>query len=145
MSSGNDVAMRVAISSGLIGRIVAMAAGSPGHEVCGLLLGTSHHITDIASAQNVATDPARAFEVDPAVQFAAIRAARAGGLAVMGCYHSHPLGNTQPSDSDRAMIAKVGDLWLITDGVSIRAWRANTLTSFTEVRIGETTAGCVTS
>ena len=124
---------------------MALAAAEPVREVCGLLLGDRTSIADIAVAANVAADPARTFEVDPAVQFAAIRAARAGGAAVLGCYHSHPLGSTVPSDCDRAMIGRIGELWLITDGVSVRVWRANTLTSFAEVELVEATAGCVTS
>jgi desampylase len=137
--------MQVAISSAMIDRIVALAAAEPAREVCGLLLGSELRIDDIAVAANIAADASRTFEVDPAVQFAAIRAARTGGVAVVGCYHSHPSGSTMPSDCDRAMIGRVGDLWLITDGVSLRAWRANTLTSFVEVELVEATAGCVTS
>lgn len=137
--------MQVAISSGLIDQIVALAAAEPNREVCGLLLGGGTSVHDLAVAVNVAADPARTFEVDPAVQFAAIRAARAGGAAVIGCYHSHPSGCTVPSDCDRAMIGRVGEVWLITDGMSVRGWRANTLTSFAEVELVEATAGCATS
>ena len=126
-------------------RIVALAATEPMREVCGLLLGEGNRIDDIATAANVAADSSSTFEVDPAVQFAAIRAARAGGPAVVGCYHSHPSGSTAPSDCDRAMIGRVGELWFITDGVSVRGWRANTLTSFAEVELVEATAGCATS
>jgi desampylase len=141
----NDVAMQMAISSGLVERIVALAAAEPMREVCGLLLGGANRIDAIVAADNVAVDPKRAFEVDPAAQFAAIRAARAGGPTVVGCYHSHPSGSTAPSDCDRTMIGRVGELWLITDGVSVRAWRANTLTSFAEVELVGATAACVTS
>lgn len=137
--------MRVAISSGLIERIAAIAAASPACEVCGLLLGAQLRIDDIVVAENVAAHPARTFEVDPGAQFAAIRRARLGGPAIVGCYHSHPSGEIQPSDCDRAMIGEVGELWLITNGVSVRAWRANTLTSFVEVELVEATAGCATS
>jgi desampylase len=137
--------MQVAISSGLVERIVELAAAEPMREVCGLLLGGDDRIDAIVPAANVAVDPARAFEVDPAIQFSAIRVARAGGPAAVGCYHSHPSGSTAPSDCDRTMIGRVGELWLITDAVSVRAWRANTLTSFAEVEIVAVTAGCVTS
>lgn len=137
--------MQVAISSGLIARIVATAAMSPEDEVCGLLLGAPNSIDDVAVADNIAADKSCTFEIDPALQFAAIRAARSGGPAVVGCFHSHPSGSLQPSECDRAMIGTVGELWLITDGVSVKAWRANTLTSFTEVELVEAKAGCVTS
>jgi desampylase len=137
--------MRVTISSGLAERIVALAVETPTQEVCGLLLGSGDCIDDILVAANVALDPERAFEVDPAVQFAALRAARAGGLGVVGNFHSHPSGVAIPSDCDRSMIGRVDEFWLITDGVTVRGWRADTLTSFAEVELVETTAGCAAS
>jgi len=137
--------MPVAISSELTERIVALAAAEPAREVCGLLVGTGAYVTGIVVADNVADDPHKRFEVDPAVHFAAIRAARGGGHGVIGCYHSHPSGSTSPSECDRAMIGQTGELWLITDGRTVRAWQADTPTSFIEVDFADAPSGCVTS
>lgn len=137
--------MQVAISSELTARIVTLAAANPAVEVCGLLLGTVDHVTDIVMAANVAADPARTFEVDPVIHFAAQRAARAGAPALVGCFHSHPSGNFAPSEHDCAMIGQIGELWLITDGQRVRAWRAATTRSFVEVAVVDAHAGCVTS
>jgi proteasome lid subunit RPN8/RPN11 len=127
--------MQVAISSGLVERIVALAAAEPTLEVCGLVLGQGDAVADILPAPNVAEDPSRSFEVDPAVLFDAIRAARAGGPAVIGCYHSHPSGHALPSATDAAMIGRVGEYWLICAARRVRVWRADTAGSFVEVAL----------
>jgi proteasome lid subunit RPN8/RPN11 len=142
---GNDVAMKVAISSGLVERILALAAAQPTQEVCGLLLGQGDRIDNILPARNVATDPHRTFEVDPTVLVNALRTARAGGPAVIGCYHSHPLGNAMPSAMDASMIGRVGEYWLICHENIVRGWQAATRRSFVEVYLVPQPSACVTS
>jgi proteasome lid subunit RPN8/RPN11 len=73
-------------------------------------------------ARNVADDPRRRFEIDPSVLFPAIRAARSGGPAIAGYYHSHPTGRAEPSGTDNAMRAPDGKLWLILAGDVMTAW-----------------------
>ncbi len=115
--------MSVTISSLLRDRIVALAAADDG-EICGLLLGQAGQIEAIAPAANVAADPARHFELDPAVLIAAHRAARTGGRSVIGHYHSHPSGVAIPSATDAACATPDGTLWLIVAGEKVRLWRA---------------------
>lgn len=115
--------MKVAISRGLMEQIVALAAESR-NEVCGLLLGTRGRIDAIVPAANVAPDPARHFELDPAVLIRAHRAARSGGPAVVGHYHSHPSGLAVPSVTDAECAAPDGSLWLIVAGGEARLWLA---------------------
>ncbi|AOF95655.1 MULTISPECIES: M67 family metallopeptidase [unclassified Sphingobium] len=115
--------MSVTISSLLRDRIVAVAAADDG-EICGLLLGQAGRIEAIAPAANVAADPARHFELDPAVLIAAHRAARSGGPKVIGHYHSHPSGVAIPSATDAACAMPDGTLWLIVAGEAVRLWRA---------------------
>lgn len=76
------------------------------------------------AAQNVADEPERRFEIDPAALFAAIRAERAGGPKLIGYYHSHPAGRAEPSDTDRASMAGDGKLWLIVTPDAVTGWRA---------------------
>jgi proteasome lid subunit RPN8/RPN11 len=71
-------------------------------ECCGLLLGHSGEVIDVVRAANVAADPLRRYQVDPAAHFAAIRRGRAAGFEVIGAYHSHPRGPAVPSETDRA-------------------------------------------
>jgi proteasome lid subunit RPN8/RPN11 len=71
-------------------------------EACGLLLGQEGHIMEARACANVAPDPLRHFEIDPAALIAAHRASRAGGLAVLGYFHSHPNGLARPRPPMRA-------------------------------------------
>lgn len=115
--------MDVRISRTVLDEILVAAAGQR-QEICGLLLGRAGHIEAILPAANVATDPARHFELDPAVLLGAHRAARAGGPRVMGHYHSHPSGQPVPSATDAACAVPDGSLWLIVGGGVARLWRA---------------------
>jgi proteasome lid subunit RPN8/RPN11 len=92
-------------------------------EACGLLFGTAGTIVEATVARNVAAEPWHRFEIDPAHLFDAHRRSRAGPHALIGCWHSHPNGNAQPSRHDRAGVADTDWLWLIVAGGRIRAWR----------------------
>ncbi len=116
--------MELTISSELLRLIVAEAAASPEVEVCGLLLGHGETIGEVRSCRNVAADPARRFEIDPAALLVAHRQARAGGAAILGCYHSHPSGKAEPSPCDAAAAEPNGWWWLIVAREEVRAWRA---------------------
>jgi proteasome lid subunit RPN8/RPN11 len=115
--------MTVMLPAALLEQILGLAADSPAHEVCGLLLGEGYRIDRIVPTANVAADPARWFEIDPAALFAALRAERAGGPRVIGHYHSHPNGSAQPSPHDAAA-AEPGKLWMIVGGGVARMWLA---------------------
>lgn len=115
--------MAIAISRTLLDQIQAIAAADRA-EVCGLLLGATGRIEAIAPAANVAPDPARHFELDPAALIAAHRAARAGRAQIIGHYHSHPSGVAMPSATDAACAAPDGSLWLIVAGGDARLWVA---------------------
>ncbi len=107
--------------------IRAQAAAAGDEECCGLLLGDreSGVVSALLAARNVAADPRRCFEVDPAVLLAAYRNARGGGPDVIGHYHSHPFGIAMPSTTDAAMAAGAGEIWLIVGhGGTLGAWRA---------------------
>ena len=116
--------MAFRIATELVEQIIAEAAASPAAEVCGLLLGRGETIEEARSCRNVAADPARRFEIDPAALLAAHREARAGGLAILGCYHSHPTGRAEPSVQDAADAAPNGWLWIIATPRVASAWRA---------------------
>ena len=73
------------------------------HECCGLLIGAAAgadtRITRAWPARNLRRSRTR-YLIDPADHFAAIRAARRSGLAVVGAYHSHPASPPAPSATD---------------------------------------------
>lgn len=116
--------MSVEISSAALQQILARAAASEEREVCGLLFGDAGRIDAVEHCANVAANPATTFETDPARLIAAHRAARAGGPAIIGHYHSHPRGPAMPSPRDAVAAAPDGTLWLIVAGGEARLWRA---------------------
>lgn len=91
-------------------------------EACGLLFGTGSEIQTAVPTANVAADPARHFEIDPAALIAATRAARQGGPQVVGYFHSHPNGLARPSATDAASAARDGKVWVIVAPVNDGSW-----------------------
>ena len=97
----------------------------PPDEKCGILRGRDNRITRMDRAANVAADPFKTFEIDPAALIAAYKnARRKGGLDVMGFFHTHPEGPSIPSERDAAMAVPDGKLWLIAAWDGARLWRA---------------------
>jgi proteasome lid subunit RPN8/RPN11 len=72
----------------------------PARECCGLLAGRDGLITHAFPAENVASDPAKSYEIAPREIFRMMRELRAAGLEFLGIYHSHPNGENQPSARD---------------------------------------------
>ncbi len=92
-------------------------------ECCGILLGHGNTITTARPAANVHPAPQTHFEIDPQALVDAHRAARSGGPQVLGYYHSHPTGSTEPSATDRAQAAQDGVACAIVAGDAIGWWR----------------------
>lgn len=113
----------VRISSSTLAAIRAEIASAPDREICGLLFGETAIIRDHQPCRNVSPEPAVAFEIDPAALIAAYRAERQGGARLIGCYHSHPSGDSRPSRRDAADAVTEGWLWLIGSPSSVQAWR----------------------
>lgn len=116
--------MYVTISTAALATIRADVAAAGAREACGLLLGAGGRVERALACANVAADPARRFEIDPATLLAAHRLARTGGPQVLGHYHSHPGGSPVPSPRDAADAAADGALWLIVGAREARLWRA---------------------
>ena len=76
------------------------AADDLPNECCGLLIGGARSVERALRARNLRPSPNR-YLIDPAHHCAALRAARASGLQVVGVYHSHPAGPLRPSAVDR--------------------------------------------
>jgi proteasome lid subunit RPN8/RPN11 len=114
--------MKLQISSGDRQYLLDMAAASPEQEGCGLLLGREGRVEQLVAARNVARDPARSFEIDPATLLAAHRNARGAGRQVIGHWHSHPNGRAEPSTRDAARATDNGQIWLIIAAGGLTAW-----------------------
>jgi proteasome lid subunit RPN8/RPN11 len=81
-------------------------------ECCGLLIGAEGDVLQSRPARNLRRSQT-AYLVDPEDHFAAIRGARAAGLAVVGGYHSHPRSKPVPSATDVAEATDPEFLYLI--------------------------------
>jgi proteasome lid subunit RPN8/RPN11 len=116
--------MTVHLPPALLRQIEAEARAAFPRECCGLLVGRVagpmarierlHPVTNLAAAMD-------RFEIDPAAQFALLRALRGTGQSVIGCYHSHPCGRPTPSPRDLAGAGEEGFLWLIAAMADARA------------------------
>lgn len=115
--------MGVTIFSDVAEKILRLCAAAHPLEACGLLVGHGDRIEEAIPAPNVAADPSRAFEIDPATLLRVHRAAREGGCELLGWYHSHPNGRPDPSPDDAAQAVEEGRLWLIVANGAFRAYR----------------------
>jgi len=109
-----------------VAAMVEHARAAAPHECCGLLLGRAgepDQVDEARPAANVHPAPATHFEIDPQALIDAHRAARAGGPAVLGYYHSHPSGPAAPSATDRALAAGDGRVWGIVAQGEVTFWR----------------------
>ena len=115
--------MVVELTSGTVATLLEEAARAHPRECCGLLLGQQQRIALAQPAANVHLDPERHFEIDPKALIAAHRAARAGGLDLLGYYHSHPNGRATPSSTDAAQASGDGRIWAIIAQGEVTWWR----------------------
>lgn len=123
--------MRVKVTSSVIEaaeRAAEQAAEQAGAEVmpeeaCGILFGDGDRITSLCKTRNVHPSPQTHFEIDPQALIDAHRSARAGGPKVMGYFHSHPNGDPAPSQTDQAMSARDGSIWVIAARGELGWWR----------------------
>lgn len=116
--------MTLIISSTILDDLRRYAKAAAPEEACGLLFGEGTTVLRAAQAKNVAENRRLYFEIDPAVLIAAERAMRDGGEDIIGYFHSHPSGSVKPSQTDAAMAAPDGRMWLITNGEEVAAWQA---------------------
>src|SRR3569623_348653 len=86
-------------------------------------MGNGLRINEARPCANVHSTPQTHFEIDPRALIDAPRAARAGGPALIGFYHSRPRGPREPSATDRAHAARDGKVWAIVAEGRVRFWR----------------------
>ena len=100
----------------------AQAALAQPLEACGLLLGSDDRIEAALATRNIHPTPLTHFEIDPAALIAAHSAARAGGPAIAGYWHSHPTGSAVPSPTDQAAASGDGKVWAIVASGEVTFW-----------------------
>jgi proteasome lid subunit RPN8/RPN11 len=102
--------------------LLAHARAESPYECCGLLIGQPRLVERVMPAAN-AKRSETSYLIDPADHFAAIRAARAEGQAVVGGYHSHPRGLSLPSATDLTESAGADFLYVIAAPADRGGWR----------------------
>ena len=95
-------------------------AGFP-NEACGLILGRPGVADELVPCANVAAEPRRCFEVDPAALLRCYKAVRGTDRAVLAVWHSHPDGPARPSATDASRAWDKDLVWLVIDGGGGRA------------------------
>jgi len=108
--------MKLILPHALQARIEALACDAFPAECCGLMEG----VADGGALQILALHPARniaaardRFEIHPEDHFEALRTARANSRVIVGCFHSHPGGQANPSEVDRQGGGEENFVWLI--------------------------------
>ncbi len=125
----------VAEREALRARIVEADGSSGAHECCGLLIGSVDsegvvRVVDWTFASNVARHPTDSFLVEADHLMRAERQAREANLALVGAWHTHPSGSTEPSAQDRRGLPEGWLGWVLTvtdQGLHIRAYRREEL------------------
>ena len=132
------------LSDDLAARILMAAGKSFPAECCGLIEGSDTpdgwHAQTIHEGANLADDPRRHFLIDPELQFKLLRELRGGETRIIGCFHSHPGGGSEPSATDASNAAEDDFLWLIAGGspaagFRLRAWRYSQANGFSSVAL----------
>lgn len=118
----------IQISMALANQLLTHAQSSPEKEVCGLVTASKGVANQSYPIQNIASDPARIFEMDPQQQIAVMRQLREKGDELFAIYHSHPHAAAEPSAIDIQQAAYPDAYYLIisldTKGVlDMRAWQ----------------------
>lgn len=70
-------------------------------EACGLLGGKDGQVELVLPVKNAAESPVR-FSMDPRAQLRAMQQIEMEGLELIGIFHSHPRGSSEPSKTDIA-------------------------------------------
>jgi desampylase len=104
--------------------IVAAARARFPAECCGLLEGMATangwRVTAVHEAMNIADEPQRRFLIDPQFQIGLLRRLRSTERSVIGCFHSHPGGTSDPSVTDISAAIEPDFVWVIAGGQPTR-------------------------
>ena len=93
-----------------VAAMVADAVFAAPEEACGLLAFDRPDVLRFVYSLTNADRSAHRFTIDPSDQFGALNHAERQGWEIAGVFHSHPLGDSQPSITDLA--AEVPDWWV---------------------------------
>ena len=81
-------------------QIIDHAIQDAPHEACGILAGKGNRVIKVIRTKNTASDPKRRFEIDRYALAQLLPQLERDGFDLLGFYHSHPNGDTIPSQTD---------------------------------------------
>lgn len=90
----------VLLPLGIANQMLSHAQSELSNEVCGLVSSRNGEVKSIYPIPNVASDPARLFQMDAKCQIDAMRKIRDNEEELYGIYHSHPASEAFPSAID---------------------------------------------
>jgi proteasome lid subunit RPN8/RPN11 len=93
--------------------IVRHARADFPREACGLLVGRGDRVVEVIPVANAATDPLRAYVMEPRALASALSRLDPQGLELIAFYHSHPHGDPIPSSTDKALATYPNTPYLI--------------------------------
>jgi proteasome lid subunit RPN8/RPN11 len=90
--------MNLMLAPGILDQVTSHAKNSYPQEGCGLLVG--RQVADrFIPMKNISPNPAH-YDMDPEQLIVTLRDLRGSGEDLIGIYHSHPHGPSQPSETD---------------------------------------------
>lgn len=93
--------MRLWLTHEQIHQLVELAAAGAPREVCGLLAGDSERVTRIMPLPNAAADPQRSYHIDDQALTQTLFQLQRDKLRLHAFFHSHPVGQPIPSETDK--------------------------------------------
>ncbi len=93
--------------------LIGHCLGDPKRETCGLLSGRENRATRFFPVDNIASQPQRHYEMEPAQQIAAMAHMRRHGQQLLAIAHSHPASTAEPSSTDIAQANYPEAIYLI--------------------------------
>ncbi len=88
------------LPSTLAREMVLHARADAPHEVCGILAGRGAYVERVIPVANRAVAPHHHYQMDERQLTEVLFTLEAGGLELLGFYHSHPAGDPIPSPTD---------------------------------------------
>lgn len=115
--------MTVSIQQADLNRLTELTEACWPEEACALIVG--HHlpretwvVSHIEPSINIAVDPSRFFEIDPALRIKVEMNTLSEDHEIIGIFHSHPEGEPVLSETDITNIKEPNLFWLIASTAS---------------------------
>lgn len=97
----------------IVNGILSLAQSKTDQEVCGLISQDKNQNMTLIPIPNIAKDPEKFFEMDPASTIKAMKNIRENDSVLFAIFHSHPHTPAQPSKTDIEQAGYPEALYLI--------------------------------